>query len=111
MSNNDNTLARGLYYNPPHPKAPAYVKCSLSIQRTNFIAWLNQMEEDAKGYIKIDVLESKGGKIYAKVNEWKPSDQGQHSRKADRPTADANTRRVAEEFGGEVVDQSEDLPF
>ena len=109
---NDNAFARGIYYNEPRQGAPDYVIAALSFRRADFIAWLNQHEEDAKGYIKVDILRAKSsGKIYGKLNEWKPnSEPGQHSRKADRPMADANTRRVAEEFGGEVV-ESEETPF
>jgi len=109
---NDNTLARGLYYNPPHPKAPQYVICSLSIQRTNFIAWLQQMDITDKGYVNVDILESKGGKIYAKLNEWKPgSGHPDAPRRNDRsPIPQADAQRIADEFGGEVVD-SEGVPF
>jgi hypothetical protein len=47
------------------------------------------------------VLESKGGKIYAKVNEWKPGDQGQQSRNADRPTPEPDASMT----------DSENIPF
>jgi hypothetical protein len=117
MANNDNALARGIYYNEPRDGAPDYVIAALSFRRSDFIAWLQAQEEDAKGYIKVDILRAKSsGKIYGKLNEWKPKEQGEHSRRPeprrnDRShIPDANTQRVAEEFGGTVSD-SEDVPF
>jgi hypothetical protein len=70
-----NSLASGIYYNAPREGAPEYVKAGLSFRRSEFIQWLNQQDEDAKGYIKIDVLVSKGGKLYCKLNDWKPKEK------------------------------------
>lgn len=70
--NNDNKLVRGLYFNEPRQGAPDYVLCSISVHATNFLAWLNQQQEDEKGYIKIDVLRAKQtGKPYCKLNDYK----------------------------------------
>ena len=109
----DAKFVRGLFYNPPHPKAPSYVKCTITLKRDALIGWLNQQDEDDKGNIKIDILESKGGKIYAKLNEWKPgAGQSDAPRRNDRsPIPQAQAQRIAEEFGGEVVDESQDIPF
>lgn len=59
----------GLFAWPPHPKAPDFVKCSLSINRESMIKWLQERDEE---WINLQVKESKeGGKWYASVNNYK----------------------------------------
>lgn len=118
MSNDDNKMARGLYYNEPRQGAPDYVVAALSFRRADFIAWLNQQSEDAKGYIKVDILRAKSsGKIYGKLNDWKPdasktspSGQGGQNGGRDASTRDEATNRVVSEFGGKDVPK-DDVPF
>jgi len=66
-------LAQGLYYNQPRQGAPEYVIGGLSIQRDQFQSWLTQQETDEKGYLKLDILTSREGKPYIKLNDWKPN--------------------------------------
>jgi len=68
----EKNFVRGLYFNPPHEKAPNYVIGSISIKREDFRQWLNQQTFDEKGYLKIDILLSKAGKHYMAVNDYKP---------------------------------------
>jgi len=62
----------GLFVKSPRENAPDFVKGSLSIQVDKFIPYLKE-KANAKGYINIDLLSSKDGNLYAKLNEWKPS--------------------------------------
>lgn len=62
----------GLLAKEPHPKAPDYVKCKISIQRAKLIAWL-QAESDE--WINANVQVSRGGKWYVAVDDWKPSQE------------------------------------
>jgi hypothetical protein len=106
----DTKFTRGLFYNQPHAKAPDYVIASLSFNRTAFIGWLNQQEEDAKGYIKVDILRAKNsGKIYGKLNDWKPDQSRNQERPAPKPELAPETLKAVDEFGGEVVE--DDVPF
>jgi len=59
----------GLMVKAPHEKAPDFVKCSISIKRKELGNWLRAQEGD---WINIDVKESREGKWYAAVNDWKP---------------------------------------
>ena len=59
----------GLMAKKPNEKAPDFVKCALSIKRTDLIAWLTGQKDD---WINVQVKESKGGKWYAEVDTWKP---------------------------------------
>jgi len=59
----------GLLVKAPRDGAPDFIKCAISIKREELIAWLNNQGGE---WINIDVKESKGGKWYAAVNDWKP---------------------------------------
>ena len=62
----------GLIVKAPHEKAPDFVKCAISIKRSELITWLTTKTDD---WINLDVKESKAGKWYASVNDFKPSKQ------------------------------------
>ena len=62
----------GLLVKAPRDNAPDFVKGSISIKRAELIATLTGMSGD---WINLDIKESKGGKWYASVNDWKPEGQ------------------------------------
>jgi hypothetical protein len=62
----------GLFVKNPGEGTPKFVKGSLAISVEKFIPYL-QSKANAKGYVNIDLLESKEGMLYAKLNDWKPS--------------------------------------
>lgn len=68
----ENNFVKGLYFDKPHENAPAFVKGKLSIQAQQLTEWLASAEKTDKGYVNIDLLESREGKYYAKVNDFKP---------------------------------------
>lgn len=80
----------GLFIKKPE-NAPDYVICKLSITRKELGNWLRNKTDE---YINIDVLESKAGKYYAKVDNWKPT------------PAQINEAKLAAE-----PDFDDDLPF
>jgi len=51
--------------------APDFVKAELSFNQ-KFITWL-QNNFNAKGWANVDILLSKEGKLYAKLNDYKPN--------------------------------------
>ena len=69
MENND--LTNGLF--AFRPEGPDFVKARLSIEPKTFIEYLraNADKRNDSGYFAIDVLESKSGKWYCKINSWK----------------------------------------
>ena len=67
----DIQFVNGLIIKPPHEKAPDFVKAAISIKREELLTWLRTQTDE---WINIDVKESKGGKWYAAVNDWKPDD-------------------------------------
>lgn len=90
----------GLIVKKKRDKAPDFVKCHLSIKVDEFIATLQANAKD--GWVNGDILMSKGGKLYAKIDDWEPT-QGEaatqgmaQARQAAAPAAD---------------DFSDDIPF
>ena len=65
----------GLIFKAPHTKAPEFVKGSLSIKVEEFKKYLD--EHNNNGWVNIDLKESKSGKYYAILNEWKPEKDAQ----------------------------------
>ena len=59
----------GLYHNQ-RDKAPDFVKANIGIQRDRFIEWLKGQDEN----VSIDLLVSRDGKPYAKINDYKPKE-------------------------------------
>ena len=62
-------FVEGIYFNKPHENAPGFVKAKLKFERDKLIAWLKEQDET----IFVDVNESKDGKFYGKVDDWKPT--------------------------------------
>jgi len=69
----------GMFVNPPHEKSPDFVKAGISIRREQFIEWLNKQTPNEKGYIRIQVKESREGKFYAALDDWKPTGRGDNA--------------------------------
>lgn len=63
----------GLNFKAKNANAPDYVICKGSIKREDLIAWLQSEQGE---WINFDVKESRGGKIYAAVDTWKPNGGG-----------------------------------
>ena len=66
----DKIFVDGLMAKKPNDKAPDWVKCNISIKRVDLISWLSTQNEE---WINVQVCESKGGKWYAEVDTWKPT--------------------------------------
>ena len=66
----------GLIVKAPRDGAPDFVKMSISIKRADLGNWLRGKTDE---WINIDVKESKGGKWYCAVNNWKPEQQSSGS--------------------------------
>ena len=70
----DNELVNGLYPKAKSDKAPEFVIGKVSINLEQFMPWVRQWCKDNPGeqWINIDMLVSRGGKAYAKLDTWKP---------------------------------------
>ena len=70
----------GLFIKAPNPKAPDFVKASISIKPAELIAWLEPRKNEE--WINLDVKASRAGKWYAAVSNFKPKE------KAKKPAED-----------------------
>lgn len=73
-SNMDNTFPKGIFFNPRTPNMPDFVKGKISIKAEDAIPWI-KANANEKGYVNIDLLKSKEGKLYLKVNSFVPNAQ------------------------------------
>lgn len=78
MSDKDIEFVDGLFWKEPRSQAPDYVKGSISIQPDKLAAWCKT--HAGEEWVNVDVKESKGGKIYCAVNDWKPEGSRQESK-------------------------------
>ena len=65
----DIVFVDGMIFKKVNENAPEWIKLKLSIKRTELINWLQNQSSD---WIDIDIKESKAGKLYAAINNWKP---------------------------------------
>jgi len=88
--------------------APEFVKSNLSFLASKFKAFLDENVND-KGFVNIDLLLSKEGKLYAKLNDWKPSETF-----VKKESGSIGTEQVMETFDGKVVEDDinvDNIPF
>lgn len=66
-----NILAEGFYFDRPKEGAPEWVKGKISVQTDKAIPFLEKHKNE-KSYVNLDLLVSKEGKLYLRLNNWKP---------------------------------------
>jgi hypothetical protein len=86
MAKEEIEFVDGLIVKAPNPKAPDFVKASISIKVEDLGKWLRAKYKaslENEGWINIDVKESKAGKWYAAVSNFKPKDKAKADDKED----------------------------
>jgi hypothetical protein len=73
----------GLIVKAPNPKAPDFVKASISIKVEDLGKWLRAKYSAGEQWVNIDVKEAKSGKWYASVSTFKPKKEEMTDNKAD----------------------------
>ena len=68
---NDKKFVDGMRFTTPRDKAPDWIKGHISVKVDEFVPWA-QAHQDERGWLNIDVKESKGGKTYCELDEWRP---------------------------------------
>jgi hypothetical protein len=91
MAKEEIEFVDGLIVKAPNPKAPDFVKASISIKVEDLGKWLRakykgSLEND--GWINIDVKESKAGKWYCAVSTFKPKSKEQREAAEPRDSDD-----------------------
>ena len=98
---NDVKFVNGLIVKKPHPNAPDFVKCAISIKKDEMIKWLESQNGE---WINIDCKESRNGNWYAQVNDWRP-ETGQNNQNQASPGTDDMTAT----FNGEIYEGEDDF--
>ena len=80
---NDIEFVDGLIVKAPNPKAPDYVKASISIKVEDLGKWLREKYKAGDEWVDIDVKEAKSGKWYAAVSNFKPKAKEEPKSKFD----------------------------
>jgi len=62
-------FASGMYFDRPHENVPDFVKGKISVKVSEFIPFVEKHAD--RGYVNLDLKESKGGKLYLELNTWK----------------------------------------
>jgi len=66
----ENIFIDGIRIDPPHEKAPSFIKGKLGIKVDTLINFLMENQND-RGYVNCDLKESKEGKLYLTLNNYK----------------------------------------
>ena len=93
----DIVFAEGFWFNEAKPE---YIKGNITINAGRFIQWLNQQQVDEKGNVKLVVKESKGGKIYTAIDNWKP-DPNYRSGQGQSPAQNNYTQAPQQEISAD----------
>ena len=97
MSQNDDKIfGEGIYFKQKD-NAPSFVMGAVSIKVDEFIVFLK--DNVKKGWVNLDLKESKGGKHYFQLDTWEPN-----------PKMAAATPKVAAKVTVAPVDTDE-IPF
>ena len=98
------------------PKAPDFVKCSLSFKMADFIKFARANHND--GWLNVDIKLSKGGKLYAELDTWKPDkresppdDEWGEQTQATTQPAKQPASRPNPEYSDNPPEPTGDIPF
>lgn len=96
MPDREMTFPEGLRVFWPHENTPDFVKAEIVLDVAELRAWLDTVQTDDQGRVRLDVKESaRTGNLYASVNTYVPRE-----RPADVPGAPAA-----------VDGKDDDIPF
>jgi len=103
----DKVFIDGMIFKAPHPKAPDFVKGTLSVKVSEFYVFCQQHQKE--GWLNIDLKVSQAGKYYAELNTFKPT-QGEAGKQGmAQAKAAAEPSRKAAEVVADFPD--DDIPF
>ena len=89
----------GLFVKAPHQNAPEFVKYKLSVKVSDFCQEMKRMSEAGElnnGYLNAEILVSKKGEPYVRLDTWKP----------DASKVEKQQERNAHKEGLNFADQS-----
>lgn len=103
----ENKFVPGMSAKSPRDGAPEFIKANVSVKIREFREFLDSLPQDQE-WLNVDIKESRGGKLYAAINEWSPNGGGssRHGGQPQRERQQQPTRSPAyDEF------DSDSIPF
>ena len=82
--NDDKVFGEGIFFKQKE-NAPSFVMGAVSIKVDEFILFLK--DNVKKGWVNLDLKESKGGKKYFQLDTWEPKPQSEKVAEAPKPKA------------------------
>lgn len=103
-------FTNGLFFQR-REKAPEYVVGGLSVKVIDFTKFLEKHQNNA-GYVNIDIKQSRGGKYYCELNQYKPSDVKKDTAVNEKQIGQVGTDDVVDtlEYPNKNINL-EDVPF
>ena len=83
----ENKFVPGLFAKAPHERAPDFVKASISIRVKDLGNFLREQNSAGEEWVNVDIKESRGGKWYTSLNDFKP-EQRQEPAQNNAPAPD-----------------------
>lgn len=71
----DKTFPEGFMVQNPSDRAPDFVKGRIGVRVDKFSTWAREHMDD-RGWVNLDLLESRDGKLYAALNTYKKTADG-----------------------------------
>lgn len=68
----DKIFTDGMNFYPPSLKSPAWAKGTIAINVEKFTAFLQNCPNE-RGWVRIEIKESKKGNVYCELSQWKPN--------------------------------------
>jgi hypothetical protein len=81
----ENKFIDGLMAKKPHENAPDFVKAKISIKREELIKTLQGMDCE---WLNADLKESKEGKYYVAIDDWKPEKPSEAKNEPNKDTSE-----------------------
>lgn len=102
---------QGIFFNPRTPNQPEFVKGRVSFKVVDACAFL-KAHTNEKGYCNIDLLKSREGKMYFKLNEFKSKENPDAltGAEAERVKTIRENAQEAAEFN-QSQPESTEIPF
>ncbi len=68
----DKIFAEGIYFDR-RETAPDFVVGRLGIDRDRLVKWLEKQQVSDRGYLNLNIAQSRNGKYYVELDTWQPS--------------------------------------
>ncbi len=105
----ETVFVEGLIVKAPREGAPDFVKGKVSIKIDEMIAFLQSQQALGKEWVNADIKESKSGKWYCAVDDWKP--EGNSSTSGSRGGAPQRERPATATRAAKDDFEDSEIPF